>query len=799
MTFPKKTLHDLEWDRLLQHWSDRCEGEAAANRCLNAELLGEAQARAHRTLVGEFLTCMENGDLPPSLPSIRVDEWLLRIQREGGISGEALRAVAKNIKLYVAIARFLDNRRDICPNNAALTVPPEGNALLVKLANLAAEIESCFEPDGSVSDRASAGLSRLRARAVILRKRLTERIERIAEREQDLLQDRTVGVKNDRFVLMVRADAHRRLSGIVHGSSGTGATIFIEPEEIIEAGNDLTLAAEEIAREESRILAELAEAVRYELPQVKEACHIIIDVETRIAAARLAVDLGAHVPQEAAPGEVTLLRGRHPLLLLDGVDVVPCDVHISPGSCMVISGPNAGGKTVVLKTVGLLGLMSAAGLPIPAAPDTCFGIPSAILTDIGDDQSLKENLSTFSAHMRNISKMVEAAKKGALVLLDEIAAGTDPAEGAALAEALLEKFAAQRASTMATTHFDALKTRALEGEGVFRNAAVGFDMSSMRPTFKLHDGVPGSSSALAVASRFGAPPDVVDRAKALMPAASRRLEAALLAVEAERKRMTEERQALADVRRQAEVLEQKRMEEIKKLKAREKKFLDDEAEALWSEIRKTRDMVRDAEQQLKRDRKDARVVGRARESLNDAAEKLSPGGAFHRGTSESVPGNPADPEHLTPGTDVFVIPFNKPGKVASGVRGNQLFVTIGGLKTRVRLEDLRLSKTQMPQQRQAVSTPKFSPALRRQDPIQTRENTVDLRGMRGEEAVDAADAFLDKAMNNDLGCAFIIHGHGTGVLRDAVRTYVATSPYVADARPGEQGEGGDGVTVVWLN
>jgi DNA mismatch repair protein MutS2 len=755
------------------------------------------KAGAHRDLVGEFLSCMEQGDLPPSLPAVRVDEWLLRIEREGGVTGESLRYIAKNLKMYVAIARFLDNRRDRCPKNATLTVPGEGNALLVKLANLAAEIESCFEPDGTVSDRASSELSRLRARVVTIRRRLTERMERIAEREQDLLQDRAVGVKNDRFVLMVRADAHRRLTGIVHGSSSTGATIFIEPEEIIEAGNDLTLAAEEIAREEARIIASLAQAVHGELDHVTDACRVIIDVETRIAAARLSIDIGAHVPQNAASGEVELMRGRHPLLVLSGVNVVPCDVRLTAGGCTVISGPNAGGKTVVLKTIGLLGLMSAAGLPIPAAPDTRFGIPTAVLTDIGDDQSLKENLSTFSAHMTNITRILSQAKTGALVLLDELAAGTDPAEGAALAEALLEKLADKGASTLATTHFDALKTRAMDG-GPFRNASVGFDVATMKPTFEFTEGMPGSSSALAVAERFGAPRDVVARARALMPSASRRLEAAIASVEDERRRIAEERRSLTDVRRQVEELEQKKMEELKKLKAREKKFIDEEAEALWTEIRKAREEVREAEKHLKRERRDAQVVSRAKKAADDAAEKLSSKGVLNREHPDGLPGKAAAEEHLTPGANVYVIPFKKEGKIASGVRGKEVFVTIGGLKTKVQLEDLRIVDEKKEKAKKPSGAPTFTPVFRREDPISTNENTVDLRGLTADEALDATDAFLDKAQQSDLSCAFIIHGHGTGVLRDRIRTYVATSPYVADARPGEQGEGGDGVTVVWL-
>ncbi len=797
MLFPKKTLIDLEWDRLLQHWAARCSCEEAAERCLTAELRSQPAASAHLELVGEFLNCLEKGDMPPSLPSLPVKESLLRIRAGGSASGECLRHIAKNLKLYIAIAHFLDNRRDCCPRNASLVVPLEGNSKLIKLSSLAAEIESCFEPDGTVSDKASSELSKLRSRVITIRRRLTERLERIAERENDLLQERTIGVRNDRFVLMVRADAHRRLSGIVHGSSSTGATIFVEPEEIITAGNELTLAVEEIAREEARIIAALSEAVRFEIDSVEDACEITIDVETRIAAARLSVDIGAHVPLPAPSGEISLLRGRHPLLVLDGVNVVPCDVNLSPGCCMIISGPNAGGKTAVLKTVGLSALMTAAGLPIPASPDTRFGIPVSVLTDIGDDQSLKENLSTFSAHMTNISKILTAAGQGAIVLLDEIAAGTDPAEGAALAEALLEKLADMKASVMATTHFDALKTRALEAEGPFRNAAMGFDINSMNPTFTLHDGVPGSSSALEVAKRFGAPKEVIERAKSLMPIAGRRLEAAISAVESERVRMAEERRTLIDIRHQTEALEKQKMEELKKLKARENKFIDDEKQKLWSDIRKIREEISEAEKHLKRNRRDVVSVNKTKQTINQAADKLAVGGEFQKTDEETLPGRKAEPQLLVEGIPVFVIPFNKKGQISSPVRGKEVFVTIGGLKTRVNTSDLRILENNK------TTTEKKTTLLsltvgQRPDPIQTRENTVDLRGMTADEALDAADAFLDNMSKTDSQYAFIIHGHGTGVLRNAIRTYTATSPYVADSRPGEQGEGGDGVTVVWL-
>lgn len=796
MKIPEKSLHDLDWQRLLRHLADRASSEAAETKCLSLPFLSEESAKRHLDLVSEFLACMERGDPPPPLPAHNVDEWLLRIERGGTITGESLRMIAKNIKVYVAICRYLDNRRDLTPNNAKLVVPQAGNALLIKLANLAAEIESAFEPDGSISDSASTTLSKLRSQMVNLRKRISQRIEKIAEKEQDLLQERTIGVKNDRFVLMVRADAHRRLSGIVHGSSGSGATIFIEPEAIIGAGNDLTLAMEEIHREEQRIIAELADAVRFELDHVRIASHAIVEVDVRVAAAKLSGDLDAHAPLPADPGDITLIRARHPLLLLSGVQVVPADIALSRGTCMVVSGPNAGGKTVVIKTVGLLGLMLAAGLPIPADPDSKMGIPHNVLTDIGDDQSLKENLSTFSAHMTNISRILDGACLGSIVLLDELAAGTDPGEGAALAEAIMETLCKRQCTTFATTHFDALKTRA-QSEGPFKNAAVGFDIKTMKPTFDLTIGHPGSSSALAVARRFGAPEHVVKRAEDLIPGASMRLESAITALEAERRRLLRERRFAMDARRGIETIEAAKNKELARLKKREDKFINNESETLWKEIRLAREKVREAEQAIKRQKRDAKVISSTRREINDIAEKLEKGGALSQEAAAPLPGKPANLATLQTGQAVFVAPFQKEGVVASPPKGQNVFVTIGPLKTRVKIDELRILKNKNAD-KEKRSKSVSAVVNRREDPIQTSRNTVDLRGMTADEAEVATDAFLDRAMNEDAGCAFIIHGHGTGVLKETIRSYVQGSAYVAEWRAGERGEGGDGVTVVWL-
>ncbi|MCP4195885.1 MAG: endonuclease MutS2 [Proteobacteria bacterium] len=814
MTFPEKTQKDLEWPRLLRQLAKRCTGEEAALASEKLPFLKPKEAKERLTLVQEFTICIANGDPPPALPAIPIGEWLVHIRGEASVSGEALRQIAKNVKLYIAIARYLENRLDVCPKNAALVIPEKHDLSALSLARLAAEIDSAFDPDGNISDGASPELGRLRRRTISLRKHLVSSIEKIAEREEDVLQERTVTLRNDRFVIPVRADAHRRLPGIVHGASGSGATIFVEPEQVIETGNELMLAREEVTREEARILAELCTAVRDQLDEVTLVNRLTIEVEIRIAAARLSVDIGASVPKPGKTGSATLIRIRHPLLLLDGVKVVPNNLTLEQGRCIVISGPNAGGKTVVLKTIGLLSLMLAAGLPIPVDPDSHMGIPQNVLSDIGDDQSLEKNLSTFSAHMSNIASILTQAKEGCVILLDELASGTDPSEGAALAEAFLEKFNQLGATTLSTTHFDALKVRAQEGAG-FVNAAVDFNIADMRPTFQLRQGSPGRSSALAVASRFGAPKEVIERARQILPAETRDLTKVIETLEKERRKVIMEQQALESARKEAEKAKQKSVEKLAKLRAKQSEVIDEEAKALWGSIRTARQKLRDLEKSIKRKNVKIVDINKARSAVNTMAEELEPGGKLSPDEKADLPGKPATKEQLVPGTSVYVQTFGTTGTVDSTPRGNKLFVRIGNIKSSVKVEDLRVvasSKATAKSQKSKKDTRKKTTAHGRSaasgiqdrimrdssEAIKTSENTVDLRGMMSDEAIDATDAFLDNALKLNWNVVFVLHGHGTGALKSAIRTYLKESDYVDDFRSGDKNQGGDGITVVWL-
>jgi DNA mismatch repair protein MutS2 len=799
-----KALHDLEWSRLLDHLAARCASEDAAARCRALPFLDDDEAWERLASISELVSCFREDDRPPRLAARPVAEALAHVRGAGAVPADALRAIAMNLELYAALARYLDNRRDRCPRNAAAHIPQGSERWALSLSRLAAEIGSSFEPDGAVADTASPALGALRRRAVSLRQGLLARLDEIATRDADLLQERTVTIRNDRYVLPVRTDAHRRIRGIVHGTSSTGATVFVEPEEVVGLANDLTLAREDVSREEARILGALSVAVRDQIGEVTFACAAIVEAEVRIAAARLALDLDAAAPQRADPGEAEIVRARHPLLALDGVAVVPATVSLRRGTCLLVSGPNAGGKTVLLKTVGLFGLMLAAGLPVPLDPRSRMGIPRAVLTDIGDDQSLENNLSTFSAHMKNIAAILAAARAGGVALLDELCGGTDPLEGAALAEATLDALVAGGATALATTHFDTLKSRAQNKPG-YVNAAMGFDGGGGGPTFELRLGLPGSSSAFAVASRFGIPDGVLESARRFLPEGARELAAAVEALERAKHAAEIERMALAEQRGALATEARRHAEEVARLRDRDEKFVDKEREALWQEIRRARERVRDAETALKRRRVDPAATKTARDAVNAVAERLTPGGSLDPGRPDEMPGAPARPEDIREGARVHVVSLGKEAIVAAPLRGNTVFVTIGTARLRVPFEDLRFLGEARPRGGSArrPAVPARATAPDRTEavpgcPVRTADNAVDLRGATADEAIDRVDAFLDAMLRDGAEAAFVIHGFGTGSLRDAVRSYLDGSRYVARWRPGDREEGGDGVTVAWL-
>ncbi len=801
-----KARADLELDRLLEALARRCASEAGRGRAVSLPFLS-SRDDVLRSL-GEIEEARRLADLGEPLPSAAlpvVDGALARARAGATLSSEEARELGKVTAAAERLRRFLRSRREVAPLLArACETDPALEALTAELAR-------AFDEDGSIADRASDRLRELRGELASSRGKIVRRLEELAARYASLMSDSYWTERDGRWVLPVRADAHERFPGIVHAASAGGATLFVEPRVLVPMGNRHKVLVSMVAQEEEAVLRRLSALVRDSLDAMLSACGALAHADLRAAQARLAVELrlvSPSIPEPGAPAELSfeLVRARHPLLVLDGVEVVPSDLSVRSGRVLVLSGPNAGGKTVALKTLGLTALMLRMGMPVPAAEGSSVGLVEEVLTDVGDEQSIAKNLSTFSAHVRNLVEILDKTHQGALVLLDEVASGTDPREGEALATAILESMAAQGGAVACTTHYEGLKVLALTDDR-FQNASVGFDFDRMEPTFKVLAGVPGASSALAVARRYGVPPHLLERAESFLSKETvtlsqlvERLESERRELEASREQAKREAQALADKQRELDA-------ELARLASKERGAVEREAEALMTGVKRAREELRVAQSKLRAQRLDAEEVAAAQKAIDKVAAAIAIGGSL-----EVPKGAPAATEHgvrageLFPGMKVYVPRLRTDAEVLEVLASGQVRVAAGPLKLLASIDEVRRAgggkggaKPQLKGASQKPARPiQLDAAADADIPIQTSDNTVDVRGLRAHEALAMTEQFLDRCVGADKRVAFVIHGHGTGALRQALRDALKGSSYVERMRGGEPREGGDGVTVIWL-
>jgi DNA mismatch repair protein MutS2 len=734
-----------------------------------------------------------------------VDEALERARVGGVLAPEDLRNVGRMLGHARALRRFLASRRVEMPalHTACSTDPT--------LDVLAEEIEGCFEMDGTLSDGASPRLRELRGEWRVARQRMLTRMQDLMSRYESVVQDRFVTEREGRWVLPVRSDAHERFPGIVHATSSSGATLFVEPRAVIPMGNRLKVLEAEVKREEEAVYARLTALVADALPSVEAAAGALGLADVRAATAVLARDIALTFPEVVDEPRAVLRAARHPLLALGSTQVVPSDFSIEAGQALVISGPNAGGKTVTLTTLGLAALMVRAGLPIPCADGSTMGLFDVVLTDVGDDQSLQKNLSTFSAHVSNLAQVLEGTSRGTLVLLDELSGGTDPREGEALAAAVLDSLCARGGAVAVTTHYEGLKVLAV-ADTRFRNASVGIDIATMTPTFRLALDVPGSSSALAVARRFGMPGTIVERAERFLARDDHTFQLVVEKLNNERAAL-ELARAAAD-RRETEASEARRRldGELQSLKQRERRVLSEEVAELMDRVRRAREELRNAQAKLRTKRLDADAVRDAARAIDRVAGEVAIGGPLElaqqetRAAGEPGPGQTLQLQMLRKGDRVWVSRLRAEGEIVEVLAGGSVRIAAGPLKMTVPAGELRA-----PPAAERPASASATPARSMPRPagtasagsasapvVATRDATCDLRGLRVEDGVAMATSFLDRALNEGREVVFLLHGLGTGALRDALRKELASSPYVARSRGGGADEGGDAVTVVWL-
>ncbi len=784
----------LEWQTLLENLADGAQSEPGRQRLLAlapAESPREARVRTAR--VRAVLSLGEMGvELPVGeLPDIR--EALGRVAVGASASSAELLDV---LKVLTRAARLREVVRAHSEERPELGLTLDSDPRLNRLAE---RLEQCIDTDGSVADRASPGLQEARQRARDVRDELKKRLGDLTQRYADVLSGGYYTERDGRYVLPVRADAHYRVEGIVLGSSGSGSTLFVEPREVTDLGNKLRVREAAVAREIARVLAELSASVAERLPEARAAFEACVEADVVVALSRYAVATRARPIDVAEDERIELYAARHPLLAVAGGEVVPNDIFLRGGQALVVSGPNAGGKTVALKCLGLFAWMARAGIPIPAAYESHIGWFSHVLADVGDEQSLVRSLSTFSAHVENLSQILEHAKPHVLVLLDEVAAGTDPEEGAALAAAVLEELTARGAAVAVTTHYERLKELAAE-PGNLVNASVGFDFASMSPTFRLTQGIPGASSALAVASRHGLSERVLARANALLPSTSLDRERIILELQRERQRLAEERQALETERRdQAERLAALEAER-EALHARARETIEREAQRLANDVKEARSELRAVREQLKVTAIDAAELRSLENIVNRVAQDVAIGGRFSRPQRQPVTsGKHARAEDLEPGMRVRIRASGLIGTVLDRPQRDEVHVRVGAMRVREKVAGLEITT-------ESAQTSKTKPTLKKSSSIarglaqaqRTTANTLDLRGVRVEDAGNRIDAFLDRMLGEGEGVGFVLHGHGTGALRSTVREHLGASSYVEQSRAAEPDEGGDAFTIFWV-
>jgi DNA mismatch repair protein MutS2 len=668
-----------------------------------------------------------------------------------------------------------------------------------------AAIRRCILPNREISDDASPALRRIRSTISQTRDSIQKALKQILRARNVEAGEDYVTLRNDRFVIPVRAENRRSVPGIVHGTSGTGQTVFLEPFETVETNNQLVQLAEEEAAEVIRILRELTERLQMIRGPLIAAADTIAELDSVFARARFARDFDAAMPEFTEGGELRLQSARHPVLedklRRENRAIVPMTLALGGDErVLVISGPNTGGKTVALKTTGIAVLSAQSGIPV-AAQTAVLPLFDNVLVDIGDEQSIAADLSTFSAHMLNLKSMLESATPQSLVLVDEMGTGTAPEEGAALAVALLDEFRAKNCIVLATTHHDRLKTYASTTPGVV-NAAVEFDDVNLRPTYRLMVGVPGGSSGIAIAERLGLANSIIERARSLLAPESR--EAADLIAYLHRSRdeldrmqqqMTAERHALeeerAKLRSQWVDRQQRRIKELEeKFAEMQKRF--DENVARVVEAVKERELRGQMEKSARRKMQDAR--SEAREELNAAVVQTLSDSQADLGTSAQLEAVSA--ERLQPGARIRVRGFNKP-VIFRRLDGTSAEIEAGPLRMKVAVDEIVGIEA-------AAASPGPSQANRGSVSVRSQAaesgatQEINLIGSTVEEATERVDKFLDDAALAHIQRVRIIHGHGTGALRKGLGEFLKTHPLVAKQSFEAEDRGGKAITVVEL-
>lgn len=656
--------------------------------------------------------------------------------------------------------------------------------------SLEAAISGAISQAGEVMDSASAALARVRGELRTVQSRLSERMNSFLQSHRTAIQEPVITLRNDRYCIPVKAEHRGQFPGIVHDSSASGATLFIEPAAVVEIGNQRKQLAVREREEVEKVLMKLTAQVGELSPRILAMLNVIGMIDCITARAKLSLAQGSTEPILNDKGSMDIISGRHPLL--EG-EVVPIDVTLGKDfNAILITGPNTGGKTVSLKTIGLFTLMAASGMHIPAEPGTELAVFDQVFADIGDEQSIEQSLSTFSSHMNNIVRITRGANHSSLILMDEIGAGTDPAEGAALAKSILNYLLEKGARIVATTHYGELKEFAYQREGIM-NASVEFNPETLRPTYRLKVGIPGASNAFAIATRLGLNPDIIESAKSNLSTKTETADELIRQLEESHRIADREKMAAKKHASDAEALRRRYEEQLSRLDSVRNKVEDkarEKAQAILNAYQRKLDNTLEQLAVQKKDTKRAQDLKKKAENLIENFETQ----AATPVAKEPVEEKFSKDSDLSRGTRVRIANVNQDGEIVEPPVDGKVVVLIGAMRVTVPISSLRKPhgepekeiKPQSSESRMVTAKAlNFNPEIH-------------LLGMRAEAALMEVDKYLDNAMTAGAHEVRIVHGKGAGILRQVVWEFLKKHPGVQSYRLGEQGEGGSGATVVTM-
>lgn len=775
----KRTLHILEYEKIIEMLTAECSSQMtrdAALRLVPSYKIPWIRDELEKT--EEAVTVIMKKGAPPFGSFYDVTGLAVLASKEGSLTQRQLLQVAYNLAAARRVQTYLSNDLPELPIIDGLV-----SAICV-LQRLEEEIYRCILSEDEIADDASPELRRIRRAILKQNEDIKAKLAKIANSAENktFLQDAVVTMRQGRYVIPVKLEYRNQVSGIVHDQSSSGATLFVEPQVIVNMNNELRELEVQERNEIQKILSDLSEWVGREELKIRANQEILFKLDYLFAKGKLAVRMKASRPEINPDGIIRIRRGRHPLI--DPKKVVPIDVELGDKyDTLVVTGPNTGGKTVTLKTVGLICLMAQAGLFVPANDGTTLPIFKNIYADIGDEQSIEQSLSTFSSHMKNIVEITSGADSSCLVLLDELGAGTDPTEGAALAIAVLDELYKKGAKTIATTHYNELKKYAISTEGV-QNASMEFDVETLSPTYRLTIGIPGKSNAFEISKKLGLSDHIIDVARTMLEKGDIVFEDVLSTIEADKKAAADERIKIEDLRREIEK-EKAKVDELKeRLSTKREELLEDAKE----EARKILD---DAEEEAKRLQKSLsnKELEEIKKDIRVKKKKYKPS------TKTEENPDPPEPDEIEIGKRVNVLSVGDKGTVISlpDDKGN-LMVQIGSMKLSVKLSGITLVQENVTEKQREKT--KYSMLVKSK--AMSVPMSINVIGKTLDEAEIEVDKYIDDAFLAGLENVQVIHGRGAGILRDGLRTMLKKNKHVKSLRKGEYKEGGDGVTVVTL-